>query len=309
MLFVYNRLDETRQTIKALQHNYLAKESELIIVSDGPKNEVLNIRVNEVRQYIKTITGFKSLQILEYPKNLGLANSIIQGVTKIIEKYEKIIVLEDDLVTSPNFLDFMNQALEYYKENDKVQSINGFSLDIGRYSEKLDIYFHCKTYSWGWATWYNRWGKSIFDRNIIKREINKETLKDFKNKCGDNMPKMLIRSLTNKNDSWYASWAFNHFTNNKYAVYPYLSKVKNIGFDENATHCTTINVLKSKYDSVYLRNFKFSDEIIISKSLIKKFLKYFTFRYKLLYRISLISKKGGIRLLILDFKEKFLKNR
>ena len=104
VLFVYNRLDHTKQTIESLQKNELANESELFIYSDAPKNETALEKVKEVRKYIKTITGFKKITIIERDKNWGLANSIIDGVTKIVNEYEKIIVMEDDLITSPFFL-------------------------------------------------------------------------------------------------------------------------------------------------------------------------------------------------------------
>ena len=111
VLFVYNRPDHTRQTVEALQKNELAVDSELFIYSDAAKNENAEQKVNEVREYIKSIDGFKKITIIEREKNWGLANSIIDGVTNIVNEYEKIIVLEDDLVTSPYFLRFMNSSL------------------------------------------------------------------------------------------------------------------------------------------------------------------------------------------------------
>jgi GT2 family glycosyltransferase len=110
-LFVYNRPWHTRQTVEALKKNELASESELFIYSDAPKNGKAKEKVKEVREYIKTIDGFKKVTIIERENNWGLADSIIDGVTKIVNEYGKIIVLEDDLVTSPYFLKFMNEAL------------------------------------------------------------------------------------------------------------------------------------------------------------------------------------------------------
>ncbi|MGS0525317.1 hypothetical protein ACU8V7_09110 [Zobellia nedashkovskayae] len=129
-LFTYNRLSETRQTVEALQKNYLAKDSNLFIFSDGPKNESSSHKVNAVREYLKSIDGFKSITIYESIENKGLANSIISGVTQVIEKYGKVIVVEDDLVLSENFLSFMNKSLTYYKTIPKVFSISGFCLKI-----------------------------------------------------------------------------------------------------------------------------------------------------------------------------------
>src|SRR5688572_7223408 len=113
-LFVYNRPWHTRQTVKALQNNFLADETELFIFSDGPKNDDSKAAVQEVRDYLKTIEQFKNITIIEQEKNLGLANSIISGVTEIVNKYGKIIVIEDDLISSRYFLKYMNDALDKY---------------------------------------------------------------------------------------------------------------------------------------------------------------------------------------------------
>tara|TARA_B110000503_G_scaffold118617_1_gene179696 strand:- start:2146 stop:3093 length:948 start_codon:yes stop_codon:yes gene_type:complete len=305
-LFTYNRLEETKQTIEALQNNFLASDSKLFIFSDGPKNEDSMNKVEAVRNYIHSITGFKNVHVLESKKNKGLANSIIEGVTKIINEYGCAIVLEDDLITSPNFLDFMNKGLQFYYDDDRIQSINGFSLDLGNYSDRYDTFSHMRTYSWGWATWGNRWSTHIFNKKAIKNMITPELLRDFNVECGSNMTQMLMRSLTNSNDSWYASWAFYHFIENKHSIYPYLSKIENIGYGVNATHCSTINVLKSNFDYVESRYFKFKIELDDSKQLSENFLKYFTLKYKILFRINLIFKKGGIKLLVADLKGKLI---
>ena len=147
--------------------------------------------------------------------------------------------------------------------------------------------------------------QKYFDDKIIKEKIKTSNLKDFDKKCGPDMSKMLFNSLEGKNDSWYAKWAFNHYTEDKYAVYPYLSKVMNVGYGPSATHCTTIDVLDSKFDIKNSRDFNFDESVEINKSNNKKFLKFFTFKHKFVYRLNLIFKKGGVKLLILDFKTKF----
>ena len=308
-LFTYDRLDLTIQTVTALQNNYLAKKSKLFIFSDGPKNKNGLKKVLEVRNFINGITGFKKIQVFESKKNIGLANSIINGVTKIIQSHGKVIVLEDDLITSKNFLDFMNKALDFYENHKNIQSINGYSLYVGSSSLNFDIYCHTRTYSWGWATWSNRWQKPIFDKKSISNILDNEMIMRFNEKCGANISRMLKKSLNDENDSWYASWAFNHFINDSISIYPYLSKVKNIGYGNDATHCTTINVLKSKFDQNNFRDFKFDKTIKVNDDVSKKFLKYFTFKYKLFFRIKLIFQKEGIDLLINEFKIKFLQKK
>ena len=169
-LFTYNRLNETKQTIKALQKNHLAVESQLFIFSDGSKDDTTKFKVSEVREFIKTVKGFKSVEIFESRKNKGLANSIIHGVSKIIEKFGQVIVLEDDIETHPNFLKFMNESLNFYKNNKRIQSINGYSLAI---KSQSDVYFQKRTFSWGWATWKEYWSLEVFERKVIRGVINK----------------------------------------------------------------------------------------------------------------------------------------
>ena len=126
VLFVYNRPWHTRQTVEALQQNELANESELFIFSDEAKDEMATKHVNDIRDYIRTIDGFKNIEIIERDKNFGLAKSIISGVTEIINQYGTVIVLEDDLVTSPYFLQYMNDALVFYEKEDRVVSVMGY---------------------------------------------------------------------------------------------------------------------------------------------------------------------------------------
>ena len=151
VLFVYNRPEHTRKTVKALQDNDLTDESILYIFSDAAKNDDEVENVEKVREYIRTISGFKQIIIIEREKNYGLANSIISGVTEIVNKYGKIIVLEDDLVTSKYFLSFMNDALEIYKDENKVICIHGYIYPIK--SELPETFFIKGADCWGWATW------------------------------------------------------------------------------------------------------------------------------------------------------------
>ena len=156
VLFVYNRPLHTKQTIEALQKNELAKESELFIYSDAPKSSEVQSDVDEIREYIKSINGFKKVTIVERDENWGLANSIIDGVTKIVNEYGKIIVLEDDLVTSPYFLRFMNDSLARYETEERVWHISGYSQPFNKLNIK-EHFFIKPTTCWGWGTWLNRW--------------------------------------------------------------------------------------------------------------------------------------------------------
>jgi len=309
-LFVYNRIDETKQTINALKANHLAKRSDLIIYSDGYKNSIDRELVIEVRSYLREISGFKSIIIRESEINKGLAQSVIDGVTDVFISYKCIIVLEDDLVTTPNFLDFMNQALKTYSLKNNLMSINGFSIDVGQdnMSEKKDVFFHNRTLSWGWATWKDRWSKEMFDIDKIKSEINDKTLFAFRKKCGDDISRMLLDSLSGRNDSWYVRWVFRHFLEKKLALFPCYSKIKNIGYGEHATHCKTIDVLKTSYDNEFLQFFNFPEKPETDPLINKRFLSYFSYNYKFWFRISLIFKSKGLAMLFKDVKLKLFRS-
>ena len=305
-LFTYNRLSETRLTIEALKNNYLASESNLFIFSDGPRNENVLQKVEEVRQYLKTVEGFKSVNIYESVENKGLANSIIAGVNQVIEKYGKVIVLEDDLITSPNFLDFINKALEFYKHETKIKSINGFSLLLKNVDSQSDVYFQTRPFSWGWATWFDRWDQNIFDKQLLKIEINSNNgiLKSFKKACGDDIVKMFLNSISNKNDSWYVRWTYSHYKNKKYSVFPISSFVNNIGFGESGTHCKGVNPYKYKNINKDKTTFNFIEFSKPNKRITKEFLNYFSFSHKLFVRIRLLRSKSQRKQLISEIKIK-----
>ncbi len=302
-LFTYNRLFETKQTIEALQKNYLASNSDLFIFSDGAKKSKDEPNIKKVRKYLKTVSGFKTVSVFESANNKGLAKSITSGVENIFERYDRIIVLEDDLITTPNFLNFMNQALDYYDDNLQVQTVNGFSL-------KLDNgnYFETRPFPWGWATWKNRWSPEIFDKNRLQEIISNDNtiLKKFKASCGDDIVKMLLGSLSGVNNSWYVRWTFDHFMKGTIALYPKKSLVYNIGFGVDGTHCNNgINPYIYILDTNHQTSFEFSDDVTISEKGHRKFLKYFTRRHKILIRMGLLVHKEGRNQVINEIKQRF----
>ncbi len=240
VLFVYNRLWHTQKTIEALQKNELASKSELFIYADGAKSKKSSTQVLEVRNYIKKVDGFSKVTIIERDKNWGLANSIIDGVTQIVNKYESVIVLEDDLVTSPFFLRYMNSALELYKDNNEVISIHGYQYPL-KHSQNLPNTFFIKGADcWGWSTWMRGWdlfesdGQKLLDE-LKFRGLQKET--DFNNSFG--YTKMLKDQIKGKNNSWAIRWYMSAFLKNKLTLYPKQSLVQNIGFDGSGSHCSS----------------------------------------------------------------------
>ena len=285
ILFVYNRLEQTQQTIKSLKKNFLAGESDLFIFSDGQKNDADKENVLRVRQYIKTIQGFNNVIVFESPENNGLANSIISGVTQIIKQQDKAIVLEDDLVTSPNFLSYMNKALIYYQNNEKIFSIAGYTPPIK--NPQQDIYFTQRASSWGWATWQNRWKSLKWDLTVDYELFRKDKTQQKKfNIMGSDMCRMLDNQMTGKINSWAIRWCFNQFLTQQYTVYPTISKITNIGTNSFATHTKDkFNRFATPPDETGKVNFNFLDDIHLDNLYLKQFLKQYTIFTSIKYRI------------------------
>lgn len=244
-LFVYKRLEHTKKTIESLKLNHLAKESELFIFSDGAKDGNPQEQVAQVREYLKTIDGFKSVIIIEREHNFGLAKSIISGVTEIIDKYGKIIVLEDDLVTSPYFLKYMNDSLNFYENNGEIISIHGYIYPVEK--NLPETYFIKGADCWGWATWKRGWdlfeedGKKLLD-NIRKQKLS------YKFDINGAYPytRMLMDQVEGKAKSWAIRWYASAFLHNKLTLYPGVSLIQNIGFDESGTSCGESNLFTVK---------------------------------------------------------------
>lgn len=235
VLFVYNRLAHTRLTVEALQKNILANQSDLIIFSDAPKVEEQYEAVRKIRKYIHQIDGFKSVSIVERPNNFGLANSIIDGVTTVVNQHGRVIVLEDDLVTSPFFLQYMNDALNLYSMDDNVASIHGYVYPIDGLPE---TFFMRGADCWGWATWKDKWGMFEPDGVKLLSELTTRKLtKRFDLNGGYAFTQMLVDQIAGVNNSWAIRWHASAFLNNKFTLYPTRSLVLNIGVDGSGEHC------------------------------------------------------------------------
>jgi hypothetical protein len=237
-LFAYNRPDHTRLTVESLQNNELAGASDLFIFSDAPKKSDIAEDVRLVREYLRKIDGFKSVKLVERDKNLGLANSIIDGVTKLCNDFGKVIVLEDDLIVAPNFLNYMNDALELYKDKNQIMQIAGFMFPANIKSDQ-DAFFLPFTTSWGWATWQRAWqyfDPSAKDYNLLKKDQKLRNKFDLEGSYF--YFNMLESQMCGKIDSWAIRWYLSVFMKRGLTVYPKKTLVTNIGFDGSGTHCS-----------------------------------------------------------------------
>lgn len=273
VLFVYNRLDHTKQTINMLKKNVLANDSQLYIYSDGPKNYKDEVSIISLRDYLKTIEGFKHVTIIERNKNYGLAKNIIEGVSDIINEYGKVIVLEDDLITSKYFLDYMNKCLNLYQDNKTIYSITGFNFSTSfmtypsKYNE--DVFLNIRPMSWSWGTWKDRWESVDWTVNDYKQFMNDATQQKAFNKGGTDLVRMLKNQMNGKINSWYIRWTYNAYKQKKFTIYPKIAYVNNIGHDSTGTHCVDENndiyshtELNTKMITNLKKNIKFQQEIV-----------------------------------------------
>ncbi len=274
VLFVYNRPRHTRQTVEALKKNKLAKESELFIYSDAPKNQEAENSVEEVRQYIQTIDGFKKVINIEQEKNLGLAKSIIQGVTDIVNKYGKIIVLEDDHVTSSYFLKFMNDTLNFYEDKQNVWHISGWNYPIPwwRYPVKRrnskNVFLWRIMNCWGWATWAERWQQFEKNTDRLMTEFTKDEIFRFNLDGEIDFWNQVIANKNKEIDTWAIYWYATIFNNNGLCLNPRKSFVRNIGLDSSGAHCSESYGM----DNIFLNNsykMSFQDSIVEDKNFVE----------------------------------------
>lgn len=240
-LFVYNRIDHTKLVLQALDKNEDADKSELYIFSDAPADETEVPNVAEVREYLRCFEAnnhFRKVSIIMAEKNKGLEKSLIGGITQIIDQYGKIIVLEDDHLTSPDFIRFMNEALAFYEKDDKIWSVTGFTMDLKRLRRyKRDVYCGYRGCCWGWGTWKDRWDKVDWNVSDYHEFIkDRKRVREF-NKGGIDMTPMLKLQHEGKIHSWAIRWCYQQYKEKMLTIFPRNSKVKNIGMDGSGTNC------------------------------------------------------------------------
>ncbi|MDR0972945.1 MAG: glycosyltransferase family 2 protein [Prevotellaceae bacterium] len=243
LLFVYNRPIHTRRLIESLTQNVPAAYSELIIYSEHWRNEKERPQVEAVRNYVRTVTGFASVRIIEREENYGLAKNVIEAVTETLFRYDRVIVLEDDLLLAPHFLQFMNDALEIYQDEPRVGHVHGCFFVDRPVPALSDSFFIKWAGSWGWATWARAWKYFVPDANELLRQIetNGRTYAfDFDGAY--RYTRMLRRQVRGEINSWAIRWYATLFLNDMLALNAGKSLVRNTGFDGSGTHCGDDNL-------------------------------------------------------------------
>ena len=250
IFFVYNRADHAKETIQGILTNPEAKDTVLYIFADGPKpnaSEGDKKKILQVRDYIHTITGFKDIIIEEAEQNKGLAPSTIYGVSKVLEKHDRMIMIEDDDVPTPHFLAYMNECLEKYKDDKKIWGVSGYLYlkDYPQCENQDDVFLTSRTSSWGWGTWKRCWDKVIWDVDVLKRFFtHKSIVRGFNDYCGMDHSAMMDNLFRGKNSSWAVRYNFATYLYGGYDVRPRRSLINNIGMDGSGTHSGGANTVR-----------------------------------------------------------------
>lgn len=237
VLFAYARLDHLQQTIESLKKNPEAAASALYVYCDGPRSEQVRLKTDAVKAYVDSLQGFASITRVYRDANMGLARSIISGVSEVLNRHDSVIVMEDDLVVSAHFLKYMNEGLQIYRGEERVASIHGYCYPVGQ--DLPETFFLRGADCWGWATWSRAWQNFEPDGQKLLDALKQERLaRAFDLDGAYPYTRMLANQVAGKNDSWAVRWHASCFLKNMLTLYPGRSLVDNIGTDDSGTHCS-----------------------------------------------------------------------
>lgn len=281
VLFVYNRPWHTKQTLDALSKNNYANETELFVFIDGPKigSSIQEIeKIEEVKKIVEAQTWAKTIKINIAENNIGCRNSIIKGISEILKIYDKAIIVEDDIYTSPYFLSYMNTCLNYYKERPSVYSISAHCPPpekvIVPKDYLYDVYAFTRPFNWGWGTWSDRWFQENWNKSFIPDFLEREQEVKAFNRSGEDLSKMLREEAEGKSDAWDIQFSFTHFKNHGLSIIPCKSYVKNIGLDGTGTHCSVVTNDKTDI-SMAVENPKLLDVLYLDSRIMNAIYSYF----------------------------------
>lgn len=304
-LFVYNRPEHTARTLEALAANYLADQSNLFVFCDGPRtdaNAVTLAAINSVRALVKSKSWCKTITIYESDTNKGLAESIVSGVTQLVNEFGKIIVLEDDIVTAQGFLSYMNKALNLYKHDEEVMHIGSYIPYTNSISLLPETFFSRFMSCWGWATWQSAWSKANWDAEALYHQISDPNIRyEFNLEGVLNYHEQLENNIIGNIKTWAIMWFTSIFLNKGLCLYPKVSLSDNIGLDGSGENCVVQNSLpnfnasrsvkvqaiplkESKKGKIYLKRFfTYGADSALSTRVQHH---YINFRYQLIKRIK-----------------------
>ncbi len=252
VLFAYKRADKIEHCLESLlQNTKEVAKTDVYVFVDGPKGDSDKTQVEAVKAFLTNWSGrekFASWHLVCREKNIGLANNVISGVTSVIENYKKVIVVEDDLIVSPCFLQYMNSALETYEDQTNIWSISGYAPNLkSLHSYENDTWLGYRASSWGWATWENRWKTVDWNMSDYDSFLQDEERKAKFLRGGADMLGMLDKQMNGYLDSWAIRWCYAQSKQDMLTVFPSKSYVINDGHDGSGTHSGYKNIKAAEY--------------------------------------------------------------
>ena len=295
VIYTYNRPRHLLRTLNSLKKNDLSIKSDIYFFCDGPKNKNKSElkKINTIKKIIRNLKGFKKINFTFNKKNIGLKKNILNGITQILKKNKDVIVLEDDIIVSKFFLEYMNQSLNFYKNKKKVWHVSGwnYNLKLKNIKQKDENTFFIKNMNcWGWATWSDRWKKIIIDPDFIIKKMNNKKIHDFNLSNVLNNWSQLIRNKEKQLDTWAIFWNATIFLNNGLCLNPTISMTKNIGLDGSGVN--------SSVEPLDKKEFSKSNSFLFSK----KIKENINLRNEIIRHMKIKNKKNRLK----DLKNKFL---
>jgi len=254
ILFAFNRPSHTLKALLALAADDLALETNLYVYIDGPRNLEDKGLVDQVSLIVASISGFKRVEVIHRPINYGLAKNIIEGVSEVVSKHGKVIVLEDDILVSPAFLSFMNKGLSYFESEKRVWHISGYVEPIIT-ERSADTFLWRAMDCWGWATWEDRWKFYEKDAAKLVSQFSADEILRFNMEGGYDFWSQVLANLSGEINSWAVFWYATIFKNKGLCLSPYMAYTQNIGFDGSGVHCGNIEASHSIRNLNLLRRF------------------------------------------------------
>jgi hypothetical protein len=298
VFFAYKRADHARTTLEALRRNPEAAHSDLHVFIDGPRSPSDERVVGEVRGLIRGVSGFRSVHVVERQENLGLSRSIITGVGEVVRETGRVIVIEDDIVTAPEFLHYMNAALDKYERRPMIQSISGFNIPQAKFrvadDYEFDVYCNPRPSVWGWATWRDRWERVDWSDAGVERCLSSPSERRAFDEGGRGLAGMLAGEHAGRIQGWDVRWAFDHFVNHTLAITPVRSYVRNIGMDGTGTNCAA----GSRFDddiSGAIKSPRLMPQPYVDPKLMNEFRRFFERKPTLPREINRIARQLGLK--------------
>ena len=296
VLFAFKRPELLRQTVESLLRNVEASKSDLYVYVDGPRQfkEGEKEKVESVQEYVISIKGFKSVQYTFSEANKGLAQSIITGTTEVLNKYGKVIVLEDDLILSSSFLQFMNEMLEKYESDERIMQVSGFGCKLSRLGNyPYDAYLNKRAQSWSWGTWKNRWESVDWDVRDYNVLLNSKRLQIAFNSRGSDLFGMLKGYMEGRNNSWYIRFMYSMFKQHRFCLTPVKSLVNNEGFGADATNCFSYNRYKTDFEIEHSGGFYVPNYLETNNRIMNNAIRYWQIPYRVYGKfMNLLIKYG-----------------